>query len=87
MLQGQPKCLLLFFHTPDGGFGANLTLVDVLTKEARLLLTGKTATFFQQIAPMPGHSADPAKDGAVWDPTGRGIGFIGVGKPQSAEWK
>ena len=141
-------------RTPDGGFGANLTLIDVNTKETRLLLTGKPATSFQQImwnmawspdgkrmvfygyrsagpgvalvsvdgseaefkflaadgvsanfswnpdgrhilmsrggllheydietdklAPMPGHSADPAKDGAVWDTTGRRIVFIGV---------
>lgn len=40
-----------------------------------------------KIAPIPGHSADQAKDGAVWDPTGRLIVFIGVGKPQSVEWK
>jgi Tol biopolymer transport system component len=146
-----------------GGLGTKLTLIDVDTKETRLLLTGKQATEFQQImwnmawspnskrivfygsrsagpgvavvsvegsdaefkllaadgvsanfswnpdghhilmsragllheydietdkiAPMPGHSADPAKDGAVWDPTGRLIVFIGAGKPQSVEWK
>ena len=150
-------------RTPDGGFGANLTLIDVNTKETRLLLTGKHATAFQQImwnmawspdgrrivfygnraagpgvalvsvdgseaefkilaadgvsanfswnpdghhvlmsragllheydietdkiAPMPGHSADPAKDGAVWDTAGQRIIFIGVPKPQSVDWE
>ncbi len=150
-------------RTPDGGFGGNLTLIDVNTKETRLLLTGKHANVFQQImwnmawspdgrrivfygnraagpgvalvsvdgseaefkilaadgmsanfswnpdghhilmsragllheydietgkiAPMPGHSADPAKDGAVWDTTGRRIVFVGVPKPQSVDWE
>ncbi len=150
-------------RTPDGDFGANLTLIDVNTKETRLLLTGKQATAFQQImwnmawspdggrivfygnrsagpgvalvsvdgseaefkilaadgvsanfswnpdgrhilmsragllheydiesdklAPIPGHSADPAKDGAVWDTTGQRITFIGVPKPQSVDWE
>ncbi len=150
-------------RTPEGDFGANLTLIDVNTKKTKLLLTNQHATEFQQImwnmawssdgrrivfygrctdgpkvalvsvdgsetefrvlaadgvsanfswhpdgrhilmsragllhqydieadelTPIPGHSAEPAKDGAIWDNTGRHIVFIGVPKPQSVAWK
>ena len=56
----------IFSWNPDGR--------HVLMSRAGLLHEYDIET--GQIAPMPGHSADPAKDGAVWDTAGRRIVFI-----------